>query len=207
MFLVFSFNYLLLKYLFSNFFGSNLNSTIIHKLSSYINAYIFSFFVCSIILKITINDDYNHFIDLLELFRDYFLYDIVNMTVFSSFTKNIPYYIHHSLFLFSYFYFHDYLILFNNHLIKILFCEITQFFLINCWIIYKFTNYHNLLKINGFLLLITFFIFRIINFSYHSILSFFILPEPIFYASYFMIFLSLLNMYWFYLLIKMFSSI
>lgn len=208
MFLIFSLNYLFFKFIFSNTLKSkNYNSDNIHKLCCYINTYIFSLFVCFIILKIIFTGNYESYYNLLNIFKDYFLYDIVNMAIFSSFTRNLPYYIHHSLFLMSYVFFYDQLVIFNNHLVKILFCEITQIFLINCWILYKFTNNHKILKINGFLLLVTFFIFRIINFTYHSVLSFFILPDSIFYASYFMIILSLLNIYWFYLLTKMFSSI
>lgn len=208
MYVVFSVNYLFFRYI-TSFFSNDLDLN--HKFSSYVNTFIFSLYVVSSIILMTFkNNHYESFynyIELLDLFRDYFFYDIINMTFFSNFKKNIPFYIHHSLFLFSYFYYYDYLIQLRIHLTKILFCEITQLFLINCWFLHKFTTYRKLLKINGFLLLLTFFIFRIVNFVYHTFISFYILPDSMFYASYLLIILSSLNIYWFYLLTNMFVNV
>lgn len=210
MYLVFSFNYILVRFILS-YCNRHHNPYDIHKLAGYINTYIFAFYVVSsIILMYFYNDDYqfiDNYVDLLDMFRDYFIYDIVNMTVFSSFRKNIPFYIHHSIFLISYFYYYDYLFDFRLHLTKILFCEITQFFLINCWFLHKFTNYRTLLKFNGLLLLITFFLFRVVNFTYHTILSFYILPNSMYYTSYLMFTLTGLNIYWFKLLLEMFHRV
>lgn len=213
MYIFFSLNYLLFRFVL-RIFNPNHNIANIHKLSSYINTYIFSFLVVTLILTIHFNnnefdefDKFDNYVYLLDLFRDYFIYDIVNMTVFSNFKRNIPFYIHHSLFLISYIYYYEYLLDFRLHMIKILFCEITQFFLINCWVLHKFTNYNKLLKINGILLLFTFFIFRVVNFIYHTFIAFHILPESIFYTSYLMVILTSLNIYWFYLLFKMFQNV
>lgn len=210
MYILFSVNYLIMRIILGSCNRYNNNSDL-HKATAYINTYIFALYV---VLKIIImhlkNDEYEYYmnyVDVLDMFRDYFLYDIVNMTVFSPFRRNIPFYVHHMLYLISYFNFYDDLIDLRIHFSKILFCEITQFFLINCWYIHKFTNYRSLLKINGILLLLTFFVFRVINFVYHTILSFYILPNSMWYVSYLLIILSSLNIYWFNLLKKMFLAV
>lgn len=213
MYILFSVNYLFIRIILSSccYRHRNWNSQTLHKATGYVNTYIFaSYVIFKIISMIFFDNEYEYymnFIDVLDMFRDYFLYDIVNMTVFSSFRKNIPFYIHHLIFLISYFNYYEYLIDFRIHLVKILACEITQFFLINCWFLHKFTNYRSLLRINGILLLITFFIFRIINFLYHTFISFYILPDYMFYTSYLLIIITSLNIYWFYLLYKMFLDV
>ena len=80
--------------------------------------------------------------------------------------------------------------------------EISNQFLYFGWFLIKKKLENTLLfKINGIILLILFFIFRVFNFTYFS---FFIFQNCSFFENIIFLPITLLNYYWFVLLIKKF---
>jgi hypothetical protein len=95
-----------------------------------------------------------------------------------------------------------YVILYPYQIALALLSETSNQFLYIGWFLIK-KNLKNtmIFKINGIILLILFFLFRVINFTY---LSFFIFTNCSFYENILFLPITLLNYYWFFLLVKKF---
>ena len=186
-------NFFFMKTLFSCFIRDKYK---VYKLVSYINCYFLSLYVSyNCILNLFNFSDERYYNTMNSLFQ-YFIYDTIAMLYFD-FKNSLLFYIHHLLFIITYHYFNDYYNIYKYELNNFFLCEISQIFLIHCWLSLTFFR-KKYFKINAILLLITYFIFRILNFTYYTYISFVtnLYFSPIFLTIYSM------NLYWFYLLLK-----
>lgn len=193
MFITFSIIFLSIKIISSFFIKNDYTS---YKLSSYINTYFLSIYVSYNCISNFFNFSDEKYYNTMNLLFVYFIYDIIVMICFD-FKKSLLFYIHHFLFILSYLYLNNLFEIYKYEINNFFLCEITQVFLIQSWLSLTFFN-KKFFKINVGLLLFTFFIFRVLNFTYYTYLSFMtnLYTFPICF-----IILSM-NLYWFHLLIK-----
>lgn len=175
----------------------NLNNSSYNKLTSYINSCVHAKIVYVLSFLFLINViDVSIWKICLDITRGYCFYDTL-MVLF-----NDPYdyqtLIHHIfLFIGTYSY---YITLYPHQTAIALLSEITNQFLYIGWLLIKKDLKDTIyFKINGMILLISFFLFRIINFTY---LLYFLITYCDIYNSIIFIPITLLNYYWFYLLIQ-----
>jgi len=193
MFEIFSINFLVFKILSSFFINDDYKS---YKLASYINSYFVSICVSTNCILNLFNFSDKRYYNTMDLLFAYFLYDTIAMLCFD-FKKSFLFYIHHLSFVFTYLYFNNLFDIYKYEINNFFLCEISQIFLIHCWLSLTFFN-KKYFKINAILLLLTYFIFRVINFTYYTYLS---LVTNLYIFPICLTILSM-NLYWFYLLIK-----
>jgi len=193
MFITLSLNFLFFKLLSSVFVRNEYKS---YKIASYINCYSVSLYVSLNCISNIFNFSDERYYNTMDLLFAYFLYDTITMLCFDS-KSSFLFYIHHLSFVFIYLCFNNLFDIYKYELNNFFLCEISQIFLIHCWLSLTFFN-KKYFKINAILLLLTYFIFRVINFTYYTYLS---LVTNLYIFPICLTILSM-NLYWFYLLIK-----
>jgi len=191
------FNFYLKKSSFQSIVNLRENSYL--KLINYINSCIHAKIVYVLSFLLLMNFiDVSVWSNCLDVTRGYCFYD----TLMILYQNPLDYQmlIHHLiLFIGTYNY---YVILYPYQIALALLSETSNQFLYIGWFLIK-KNLKNtmIFKINGIILLILFFLFRVINFTY---LSFFIFTNCSFYENILFLPITLLNYYWFFLLVKKF---
>ena len=204
-----NFYYYSLGFYFFNIFLKNTSlQKIIHfsdkdytKLTGYINSCIHAniIYILSFLFLLNIID-FSIWVHCLDIIRGYCFYD--NLLILYYNPYNYQMLIHHVLlFIGSY---NNYIFKYPLWMAQGLLSEISNQFLYFGWFLIK-KNLNNtlLFQINAVILLILFFIFRILNFSSFS---FFIFQHCGIFENLIFLPITLLNYYWFYLLFKKFLN-
>lgn len=169
------------------------------KLTGYINSCIHANIIWFSSFLFLINIiDFSVWIQCLNIIRGYCFFDTLLILYHNPFDYQMI--IHHIiLFIGTY---NNYIFKYPSQMAIALLSEISNQFLYFGWFLIKKKLENTLLfKINGIILLILFFIFRVFNFTYFS---FFIFQNCSFFENIIFLPITLLNYYWFVLLIKKF---
>lgn len=202
------FYYSLIFYIFNIFLKKSFLQKIINfsdqnysKLIGYINSCIHAKIVYILSLLFILNIiDFSIWVHCLDIIRGYCFYDTI--LILYNDPYNYQMLIHHILFFIGSY--NNYIYIYPLKMAFGLLSEISNQFLYFGWFLIK-KNLHNtlLFKINSVILLILFFVFRVLNFSYFL---FFISQYCDSYEFFMALPITLLNYYWFYLLFSKFLT-
>tara|TARA_B110001454_G_C12706550_1_gene428833 strand:- start:638 stop:1255 length:618 start_codon:yes stop_codon:yes gene_type:complete len=202
------FYYSLIFYIFNIFLKKSSLQKIINfsdqnysKLIGYINSCIHAKIVYILSLLFLLNIiDFSIWVHCLDIIRGYCFYDTILILYHNPYDYQML--IHHILFFIGSY--NNYIYIYPLKMAFGLLSEISNQFLYFGWFLIK-KNLHNtlLFKINSVILLILFFVFRVLNFSYFL---FFISQYCDSYEFFMALPITLLNYYWFYLLFSKFLT-
>jgi len=179
----------------------NFSNKDFNKLVNYIISCIHANVICFLSFLFLLNIiDFSLWIHCLDIIRGYIFYDTINILYNNPYDYQML--IHHLLFFVGSY--NNYILKYPSQMALGLLSEISNQFLYFGWFLIK-NNFQNtkLFQINAIILLILFFIFRVLNFSY---MSFFILQHCSTFENLMFLPITLLNFYWFYLLFKKFFN-
>jgi hypothetical protein len=171
------------------------------KLFGYINSCIHAniIYISSFLFLLNIID-FSIWIQCFDIIRGYCFYDFLLILYNNPFDYQMI--IHHIIFFIGTY--NNYIFKYPSQMAIGLLSEISNQFLYFGWfLIKKKLDYTKLFQINAIFLLISFFIFRVLNFSYFS---FFIFQHCDLFENILFLPITLLNYYWFYLLLRKFFN-